>query len=73
MGDRGRLVVPAGLRQSADLHEGRTMILVETPGGILLMTREQARDLVRSGLHGEDLVAQLIEQRREAASDEDSP
>lgn len=73
MGDRGRLVVPAGLRQRADLHEGRTMILVETPGGILLMTREQARDLVRSGLHGKDLVAQLIEQRRKAASDQDSP
>jgi bifunctional DNA-binding transcriptional regulator/antitoxin component of YhaV-PrlF toxin-antitoxin module len=71
MGDRGRFVVPTVLRERAGVHEGRTVILVETPGGILLMTREQVRDLVRSGLRDSDLAGLLLEERRAAASQED--
>lgn len=71
MGDRGRLVVPAELRERAGLHEGRAVVLVETPSGVLLLTREQLRDLVRSGLEGKDLVGQLLAERRAAANAED--
>ena len=71
MGDRGRLVVPAELRERAGLHEGRTVVLVESPQGLLLLTREQLRDLVRSGLEGKDLVDQLLADRQAAASAED--
>lgn len=72
MGDRGRLVVPAELRERAGLHEGRAVVLVETPQGLLLLTREQLRDLVRSGLEGKDLVDHLLADRRAAASAEDA-
>jgi AbrB family looped-hinge helix DNA binding protein len=72
MGDRGRLVVPAELRERAGLQEGRQVVLVETPQGLLLLTREQLRDLVRSGLEGKDLVSQLLADRHAAASAEDS-
>ncbi len=72
MGDRGRLVVPAELRERAGLHEGRPVVLVESPQGLLLLTREQLRDLVRSGLEGKDLVSQLLADRHSAASVEDS-
>lgn len=72
MGDRGRLVVPAELRERAGLHEGRPVVLVESTQGLLLLTREQLRDLVRSGLEGKDLVSQLLADRRTAASNEDS-
>jgi AbrB family looped-hinge helix DNA binding protein len=72
MGDRGRLVVPAELRERAGLHEGRPVVLVETPHGLLLLTREQLRDLVRSGLEGKDLVNQLLADRRAAADAEDA-
>ena len=71
MGDRGRLVVPAELRERAGLQEGRPVVLVETPQGLLLLTREQLRDLVRSGLEGKDLVDQLLADRQAAASAED--
>ncbi len=71
MGDRGRLVVPAELRERAGLHEGRPIVLVETPHGLLLLTREQLRDLVREGLDGKDLVDSLLSDRRASAAAED--
>jgi AbrB family looped-hinge helix DNA binding protein len=71
MGDRGRFVVPAALRDRAGLVEGSPLTLVETPGGIVLLTREQLRDRVRADLAGLDLVADLLAERRAAARDED--
>ncbi len=71
MGDRGRLVVPVELRERAGLHDGRPVVFVETPHGLLLLTREQLRDLVRAGLEGKDLVTQLLADRRTAAAAED--
>lgn len=64
MGDRGRLVVPQELRERAGLNEGRQVVLIETPDGVLLTTREQSRNLVRADLQGKDLVAQLLADRR---------
>jgi bifunctional DNA-binding transcriptional regulator/antitoxin component of YhaV-PrlF toxin-antitoxin module len=71
MGDRGRLVVPAELREHAELAEGTPLILVETPAGVLVMTRAQARDHVRRQLDGADLVTALLDDRRRAAAAED--
>jgi AbrB family looped-hinge helix DNA binding protein len=70
MGDRGRLVIPADLRDSAGLSEGTPLILMDTPGGIVLLTRDQLKDLVRSDLAGLDLVAELIRERRQEAEQE---
>lgn len=71
MGDRGRLVVPAELREHAGLVNGRPLVLVETPGGVLLLTREQAKQRVRDELRGVDLVGDLLaDRRREAAADD---
>ncbi len=72
MGDRGRLVIPADLRARVGLHEGQPIIFVETPGGLLMLTQTQLRDLVRSDLQGRDLVGQLLAERRATASAEDS-
>jgi bifunctional DNA-binding transcriptional regulator/antitoxin component of YhaV-PrlF toxin-antitoxin module len=72
MGDRGRLVIPVELRERAGLAEGRPIVLVDTPAGVLLLTREQLRDLVRADLSGHDLVASLLEDRRAAAGVEDA-
>lgn len=68
LGDRGRLVVPAELRERLDLHPGSPLLLVETPGGIVLATRDQAKRLVRQQLvGGASLVDELIADRRSAA------
>ena len=40
MGDRGRLVVPAELRERLDLRPGSPLLLVETPDGIVVATRD---------------------------------
>jgi AbrB family looped-hinge helix DNA binding protein len=73
MGDRGRLVVPAELRERAGLAEGTPLVLVETPEGIALFTRAQLLDRVRRELDGADLVTSLLADRRRAAAEEDAP
>jgi AbrB family looped-hinge helix DNA binding protein len=72
MGDRGRLVIPAALRERAGLAEGVTLTVIETPRGLVLLTRAQLRDLVRADLAGLDLVGELLEERRAAAAEEDA-
>ena len=71
MGDRGRLVIPADLRERAGLTEGTVLILLETPAGLVLLTRPQLQELVRADLSGLDLVGELLAERRgEAAADD---
>lgn len=72
VGDRGRIVVPAEVRERAGLVAGTTLVLLETPAGIVLMTRSQLRDRVREELAGLDLVGSLLAERRAAAADEDA-
>lgn len=71
MGDRGRFVVPAELRDRLGLVEGRTLVLLATPGGLVLVTREQLRAMVRADLAGADLVGELLADRRRASVAED--
>ena len=71
MGDRGRLVIPAALRDRIGLTEGTPLVLVESPTGLALLTREQLRERVRADLGGLDLVGELLADRRaEAAADD---
>jgi AbrB family looped-hinge helix DNA binding protein len=71
VGDRGRIVVPAEVRERAGLTEGTTLVLLETGSGIVLLTREQLKARVRQDLAGTDLVTQLLAERRESAAAED--
>lgn len=71
MGDRGRLVVPAELRERVGLEEGDTLTLLATGHGLVLLTRSQLQQLVRDDLGGLDLVAELLADRRaESAADD---
>ncbi len=72
MGDRGRLVIPAELRSRAGLTEGTPLVLLDTPSGVVMMSREQLKARVRSELAGLDLVGELLAERRRAAVDEDA-
>ena len=71
MGDRGRLVVPAELRERMRVASGSPLLFIDTPRGVLLVTREQARELVRESLNDHDLVAELLADRRREAAAED--
>jgi AbrB family looped-hinge helix DNA binding protein len=72
VGDRGRLVIPADLRERAGLAEGTTLIMLETPKGLVLLTRPQLQELVRTDLAGLDLVSELLTERRAEAAAEDA-
>ncbi len=72
VGDRGRIVVPADVRERAGLVEGTPLVLTEAPGGLALLTREQLRARVRDELAGLDLVTELLKDRRRSAAREDS-
>ncbi len=71
VGDRGRIVVPAEVRERAGLTTGTPLVLLETEAGLVLLTREQLRARVRCELSGLDLVGELLESRRESSTSED--
>ncbi|MGB4777852.1 AbrB/MazE/SpoVT family DNA-binding domain-containing protein [Microbacterium sp.] len=68
LGDRGRLVVPAPLRERQNWEQGMPLLFIETERGVLLMTREQAKRVIRDQLSGASLVDDLIAERRRAAA-----
>lgn len=72
MGDRGRLVVPAEIRERLALRSGTPLVLVASERGVFVMTRDQARALVREQLAGADLVDELLAERRRQARAEDA-
>jgi len=72
MGDRGRLVIPAELRARAGLSEGTPVVLIATASGVLLVSRDQLKSLVRDDLAGLDLVGELLADRRRQAASEDA-
>lgn len=72
MGDRGRLVVPAELRERVGLEEGDTLTLLASGHGLVLLTRSQLQQLVRADLGGLDLVADLLAERRAESAVEDA-
>jgi U3 small nucleolar RNA-associated protein 14 len=47
------------------------LVAVETEHGVILTGRSELEDIVRRQLAGKDVVAELIEERREAAARED--
>lgn len=72
VGERGRIVVPAAVRERAGFSEGTTLMLLETPDGVVLMTRQQLLARVRGELRGSDLLGELLTDRRRAAEVEDA-
>jgi AbrB family looped-hinge helix DNA binding protein len=71
VGNKGRIVLPAPLRTSAGLAEGTVLILIDSPDGIAVLTRDQLKARVRSALAGPSLVADLLDQRHAQAEVED--
>jgi AbrB family looped-hinge helix DNA binding protein len=70
MGDRGRIVIPADIRERRSWHTGTPLVAVETASGVLLADRADLEDLVRRQLAGKDLVTELLDERRTAAAAE---
>lgn len=72
MGDRGRLVVPAELREQLGLDEGTVVVFVETDEGFTIMSRDRLQEQVwAANRGGPSVVDELIAERRQAAREED--
>lgn len=71
VGDRGRLVLPADVRERYGIGEGTQLVLVDSPEGLALLTRDQLKRRVRANLEGPSLVEDLLADRRSAAEKDD--
>jgi AbrB family looped-hinge helix DNA binding protein len=61
------LVVPAEVRADLNWTQGTRLILTETEDGVMLMSVDQARALLRKQIGDRDPVAELIAERRAEA------
>lgn len=73
LGKGGRLVIPAGIRESMGVGEGDELILDFKKGELKVLSRKmavkRAQALVRKFVPaGRDLVSELIRERREEAA-----
>ncbi|WP_375400457.1 AbrB/MazE/SpoVT family DNA-binding domain-containing protein [uncultured Amnibacterium sp.] len=68
LGDKGRIVVPSEVRERRHWKQGTTLILVETPDGLLLTERDTALKVIREKLAGRPLVDELLAERRAAVA-----
>lgn len=71
VGNKGRVVIPALIREHKGWREGVTLIAVESDAGVLLVSRDEAESALRRQLAGKDLVSELLAERREFAARED--
>lgn len=70
VGNKGRIVVPAGIRARHQWVEGSTLVALDTELGVLLADRDTVEGLVRARLAGHDMLGDLLsDRRRDAARD----
>jgi len=71
VGNKGRIVLPASLRQSRGWTADTVLIVLETESGAELISRDDLLKRVRKSLENSgDLVGELLAERRaEAARD----
>ena len=73
VGNKGRIVLPADLRQQRGWSEGTVLLLLETEGGVELITRDELERQVLSQSDGTtDVVGELLAERRAEAAREDA-
>jgi AbrB family looped-hinge helix DNA binding protein len=70
VGNKGRVVLPAQARARQGWAEGTDLIAIDTPDGLVLMSRAQAEARVARSLAGHDLVGELLAERRAEAAAE---
>ncbi len=70
LGDRGRLVVPAAVRERHGWAAGQPLVALDTEAGLVVMSADEAVTWLRARLKGRDLVAELLAERRADAARE---
>jgi bifunctional DNA-binding transcriptional regulator/antitoxin component of YhaV-PrlF toxin-antitoxin module len=71
VGNKGRVVIPAGLREAQGWTDDTVLLFVEEPDGVRLVSRDDLLASIRLQLAGTDPVGELLAERRAAAALED--
>jgi AbrB family looped-hinge helix DNA binding protein len=72
VGNKGRVVIPAGLRESRGWTDDTVLVFIEEPDGVRVVSRDDLLASIRTQLSGTDPVAELLAERRAAAIREDA-
>ena len=67
MKDRGQLEIPSELLRKQKWEPGTQLLMMETPHGVITMTGEQAKELIKRQIGVSSLVEDLIAERRNFA------
>ena len=71
VGNKGRVVIPAGLRETHGWVDETVLVFVEEPDGVRVVSRDDLLASIRTQLAGTDPVGELLAERRAAAALED--
>ncbi|HEX4058366.1 MAG TPA: AbrB/MazE/SpoVT family DNA-binding domain-containing protein [Galbitalea sp.] len=71
VGNKGRVVIPAGLRESRGWTDDTVLVFLEDGDGARVIARKDLLASIRRQLAGTDPVGDLIAERRAAAALED--
>ena len=73
VGNKGRIVLPADLRQERGWSEGTILLLLETEGGVELLSRDELEKRVLASATGiTGVVDELLAERRAEAARENA-
>ena len=72
MGNKGRIVVPAGLRERHGWTDDTVLVFVDDEDGVRFGSREELLASIRKQLAETDPVGELIAERRAAAEKENA-
>ncbi|MCU1437114.1 MAG: transcriptional regulator, AbrB family [Naasia sp.] len=67
IGAKGRLVLPAAIRERKGWDVGTELVAIEGPTGVALVDRDSLKAALRAQLAGGDVVAELLAERRKDA------
>ena len=70
VGDRGRVVLPAALREELGLRQGDVLSVTLEDGQLVASTPRAPLDRVRARVRGTGVVEELLEDRRRQAEAE---
>ena len=72
LGDRSRFVIPVEVRERHGWEKGTPLVSIDTEDGFLVMSADQALELVRASFKDRDPVAELLAERRQEAERENN-
>jgi AbrB family looped-hinge helix DNA binding protein len=72
VGNKGRVVIPAGLREAQGWKDDTVLLFVEEPDGVRLVSRDDVMTSIRAQLAGKNVVEDFLVERRATAAAEDA-